>query len=84
MNEKDCPKCGGPMRWKNLEVDRCESCEGDISEHKPDPEFVKYMQTSVKNPFLSAPTVMQMERVFIDQRNKYEAKLQAAREQEGE
>lgn len=28
VNEKDCPKCGGPMRWKNLEVDRCESCEG--------------------------------------------------------
>lgn len=53
------------------------------TEHKPDPEFVEYMENQVKNAFLSAATVMQMERVFIDQREKYEAKLQAAREQEG-
>lgn len=53
------------------------------TDHKPDPEFVEYLKNQVKNPFLSAATVMQMERVFIDQREKYEAKLQAAREQEG-
>ncbi|WP_286749578.1 hypothetical protein [Marinobacter sp. UBA2688] len=53
------------------------------TDHKPDPEFVEYLKSQVKNPFLSAATVMQMERVFIDQREKYEAKLQAAREQEG-
>lgn len=53
------------------------------TKHKPDPEFVEYLKNQVKNPFLSAATVMQMERVFIDQREKYEAKLQAAREQEG-
>jgi len=54
-----------------------------MSEHRPDPEFVEYMEDQVNNAFLSAATVMQMERVFIDQREKYEARLQAAREQEG-
>lgn len=44
-----------------------------MSEHEPDPEFVEYMENQVKNPFLHASAVMQMERVFIDQRNKYEA-----------
>lgn len=28
LYEKDCPKCGGPMRWKNIEEPRCESCDG--------------------------------------------------------
>lgn len=49
------------------------------NQHKPDPEFVEYLKNEVKNPYLSAPSVMQMERVFIDQRNKYEAKLEVAR-----
>lgn len=53
------------------------------TEHKPDPEFVEYLENQVRNPNLSAITVLRMERVFIDQREKYEAKLQAAREQEG-
>lgn len=48
-------------------------------QHKPDPEFVEYLQNEVKNPHLSAMSVMQMERVFIDQRNKYEARLSAHR-----
>lgn len=25
-NEKDCPKCGQPMAWKNLKTDRCLTC----------------------------------------------------------
>lgn len=53
-----------------------------MSEHKPDPEFVAYLENQVKNPNLSAITVLRMERVFIDQREKYEAMLQAARQSE--
>lgn len=45
-------------------------------QHTPDPEFVEYLRDVVNNPFLSAHTVLRMERVFIDQRNKYEAKLE--------
>lgn len=26
-NEKDCPNCGQPMAWKNLEKNRCLRCE---------------------------------------------------------
>lgn len=51
-----------------------------MSEHKPDPEFVKYLKDEIDNPYLSAATVVLMERVFIDQRNKYKS----ARAQGGE
>lgn len=26
IQEKDCPECGKPMRWKCLDQPRCESC----------------------------------------------------------
>lgn len=40
-------------------------------QHKPDPEFVQYFEDKIRNPFIPAATMMRMEQVYIDQRNKY-------------
>lgn len=44
-NEKDCPNCGQPMAWKNLEKDRCLRCE-PFPEDKP--------SQALMNPAISA------------------------------
>lgn len=40
-------------------------------QHKPDPEFVQYFEDKIGNPFIDSITMMRMERVYIDQREKY-------------
>jgi len=45
-NEKDCPNCGQPMAWKNLEKERCLKCD-PFPEDSPSQALV---------PCCSAPT----------------------------
>lgn len=44
------------------------------AEHKPDPEFVEWLQSEVNNPFLSHWTVYRMEQAFIAARERYQGK----------
>ena len=44
-NEKDCPNCGQPMAWKNLEKQRCLKCD-PFPEDSPSAELM--------NPAISA------------------------------
>lgn len=40
-------------------------------QHKPDSEFVQYFEDKIGNPFIDSITMMRMEKVYIDQREKY-------------
>lgn len=44
--------------------------------HMPDKEFVAYFKKNIDNPFLTPGTMLNMERVYMDQRTKYEQQIQ--------
>lgn len=49
MNAPDCPTCGEPMHWKNLEKPRCASCEGGASAEPFRREHDRYIVVKVKD-----------------------------------
>ncbi|QDP58631.1 MAG: hypothetical protein Unbinned8699contig1000_24 [Prokaryotic dsDNA virus sp.] len=53
-NEKDCPNCGNPMAWKNLEKDRCLKCD-------PFPEDSP--RQALMNPAISAELLSENRRL---------------------